>query len=1328
MSMTLGIGLWIGKVAATQAAKAALEKLLSKSLQKELDKVLAAWAGALPPEAYVSPATLSIDPGRAKGGLANLPTLRQLGDTIAGGQLPNQALWLAALVEQRQKIREMLEGDGIEPQPFFLLTDDQASPYLTDLAQRIDLKCREQEPLARTHTTLKVDEIAGQMSSLAVVLDLVADKVNDEITAAFEFTKTGQPSVTVTQLDKLREKKWAALNAHARYRLYANRGNALYSMGKWKEAANDYLTAHSHDPDDDAARALQAVAHMFLDDHEKAFELASKLCEDRPTLSKAQAVRVRSAPSTQSHLALAESVPVALRSDPEILMALYQRAKSEGLISQAEDYIRKACESSPDWIEAQLALTSTLLQGVMLRLGYPMAPDSVPSLPEESARAVKHARDILTKLIVRLGEGNSHARAMAHFNRAGAHGLLGDWRSRMTDLHDARRISPTPDYALALGLGLDASGDLDAAIRVFQEQCERAGSRKLRVLLATSLRDRNKPGDRQAAIDTLRRDLELEDNEEEDSGLSIGKADVVQILSGLLVDVSGHESAAACLKDLLDAGKISPALHSLLDAGLHLKAGRKDHAREIVRSLAAVPGLEATEARILARSLKGLGDAALAVPIWERLAQPPDRVTADTLELVDCARQAGRDAVVLERCAAVRAAGMWVRELASVEIDTLLKYHENAEVIPLLADYLRRVPSDVRARLNLSILGIQLNRSELVDTDPASYPSAGEVAADLGKTIVGVLATAPDGSAALRYAYDLVRRHPDSPDAHQALVGLCLPGLGRVIEQTQPDVVGPGVAVEIQPVGGRPKRWVVIEDADDPPPSSSRHEYAPTSPTARALMGKRPGDDAEIPINFGTVSARVERLATKYDFRAQDSLSSFETQFPDESFVTKRSVPPSVADPKTIRDVLGDDLVELLSKSEDLRERTKQLYTSHSVPIAMLVGLGSKSYIEVHGFLVGSPDISLRCSVGRAEELKEASRIAQTSGAVVMDESALTTIFLLGQGSLIQKLPFECHVPEAFLGELRELLRKFTRDGKEILTIGTVDGEPRVTRVAADAVQQQHAEIETFLSTLGRYCKTFGGSDLAHVDVKHRRWLDALSPSTAYSMATAARRGIPLWTDDHAIAGLSRELGVTDRTWTQAVAFGLRSAGKIDQSVVDEISVRLNEWRYLFTSLSPSGVLHALKSAQWEVDREPAKSALDHFGVSMDVPVFVGFFVGVLQLVWGEAPEAARVRITVRILERASQQADSRRLLFRISRHIEQVFRSRPILAARVRSVIESWLAGSRGGLILPPTPGQLLAFAATGPRCPRCGAEALVIVIRHNGQSVVCCERCRPA
>ena len=67
-------------------------------------------------------------------------------------------------------------------------------------------------------------------------------------------------------------------------------------------------------------------------------------------------------------------------------------------------------EKSPNWADAQIALSATLLKPAIAQFGYPMLPDSTGVLPEDCVGRVEESREILNGMIERLGKGFDHNR------------------------------------------------------------------------------------------------------------------------------------------------------------------------------------------------------------------------------------------------------------------------------------------------------------------------------------------------------------------------------------------------------------------------------------------------------------------------------------------------------------------------------------------------------------------------------------------------------------------------------------------------------------------------------------------------------------------------------------------------------------------------------------------------------------------------------------------------------------------------------------------------------------------------------------------------------
>ncbi len=122
-----------------------------------------------------------------------------------------------------------------------------------------------------------------------------------------------------------------------------------------------------------------------------------------------------------------------------------------------------------------------------------------------------------------------------------------------------------------------------------------------------------------------------------------------------------------------------------------------------------VPWEDRRQLAILLGQLGRFGDA---LAIWRQsvLAAEGD---PDTRNLVDCAIKAGEHGRALEACAAFRATGQPDPFVLHRELDLLHDYDPD-EAVRLLKGYVSTHPLDRLSRLRLSLLGLALDRMELV--------------------------------------------------------------------------------------------------------------------------------------------------------------------------------------------------------------------------------------------------------------------------------------------------------------------------------------------------------------------------------------------------------------------------------------------------------------------------------------------------------------------------------------------------------------------------------------------------------------------------------------
>ncbi|GAI88341.1 unnamed protein product, partial [marine sediment metagenome] len=227
-------------------------------------------------------------------------------------------------------------------------------------------------------------------------------------------------------------------------------------------------------------------------------------------------------------------------------------------------------------------------------------------------------------------------------------------------------------------------------------------------------------------------------------------------------------------------------------------------------------------------------------------------------------------------------------------------------------------------RFRLSVIGLRLGRTDLIESNPANLPSADVVNAAVGWGVVEILRHGGLLKEAVEYAYELWRHHPDSLDAHKAVIAsFGIPGGPEPCLAT-PETVDPGAAVQLELVNTSERVWYVIENG--PAPSLASGEISSEQALAKQLIGKKKGDQFELE---GTdFRGTVIEIADKHVYRLQDCLSNMHKRFPVEAGIT----------PYKLRDLPDGqlDIGPLLRMAEERAEHeasVEQEYKKRQMPL-----------------------------------------------------------------------------------------------------------------------------------------------------------------------------------------------------------------------------------------------------------------------------------------------------------------------------------------------------------------------------------------------------------
>lgn len=1117
------------------------------------------------------------------------------------------------------------------------------------------------------HNVVTINQNQGVTpAEVALIVQAATPDANAEIDVAAERSKR-EPDVAIHLLSDLKKKRWDTLKSRERYRLLANLGHAHERKGDLRQAALLYLEAKQHQPEDERARALEAVAYHYLGDSAKAYALAGEVTAAYPTCALAAAVRVRSAPASMTFAALEESVPAALREDPEVVHALGWRAISSGDFVVAERLTRAGLSKSPQSAELKEQLGAVIVQA-----------EARLSMEERRDPRADRLSEAVASLTAALAEARgAEDAARIRYTRAEAYDLMGQAEEAEADFRAALE-GATEDAEVARRFAhfLVRRGRSDAAIELLRKAIGKKPGLQIRVFLASLLGERNRGDDREAATMILQEAILHAASDPPEMRSAV--AGTLARLQGSL----GHHDQALLGLDNLPPGFLSAADSKAVRAEALLRAGRQTEAALCAREarVGLFQGSAVWERMRVAEVLGYAGEHREALEIWKETLDPNCEESL-ACTAVECARRCGDEDYILSFCEKLRLSGVRIPYCLELEVLTLERFHVFDKAISVIRDYLAAPTNDDLARVfrvRLSMLGLRLNRPDLVENNAGLLPAVGAVPVRIGAATAYILSRGPDPTEGVKYAYELVRHHFSDAEARQAYVGII--GVGdEMIDFPTPAVVGPGCAVKYKADDSGDELWAIIEDGPDP--KMERREFGPTHLLSRESAGKSIGDTFYLRRDrIQNRTATVVGIVSKYVYRKMEILTSWEDRFPDIQFVKKYTCPT--------KDDGSPDIAPIL-KAADLRaEHTEHLhavYRENPISVATFAKLSEAGMLESLSHLGSEGSLPIRCCKGNAYELERAEAAFAAADSFIIDPSALATLFFSGQYVHLAILPGKGVVCESTLEEYRDLYQKFSSPTQGFM--GKLGGKYFFKKDDPEERERQLRRLADFLDKIRSQVSVESGRKLAGMHAKRREELIALFGQPTAESIAAADCGAVLWTDDLAVAEVAAEGNGTKRVWSQLIFRQLAGMGRVPAAAYTDLTIFQVQWQYFFTRIEPITVAEAGRLAGWDPDQQPLAAVIKWFGIpEVDGNGIATLCAGTLPIVWRHAPLAhQREAVTRALIEVVIGRKDGRQIVAALLSNINPIFGLDLIGAENCRRVLQGMDRGEkRNGLILP--------------------------------------------
>jgi len=1210
------------------------------------------------------------------------------GDTKMDGYCPKAKIYFAAHATRgettrstKKKIKSDLEGcleKHKDVKKWIYLTNDTLLGEIEKFVE--ELRTEHPNVSIETWGHKKITEkiLGFNERDIGSILELdlgVTVHLQAEIENAARLLNENQPLEALILLERLWEQYKHVMTGHQKYRTRANMGHAYDRLDQRQRAAECFLEAKQFDPENEKARAREALAYLYLGSTKKAYQLAKDLLEDFPEERLSRAVLVRSVRHEITFDKVEQMVPEHQRNDPEIAMSLGEVAMCKGHYEIAEKYIGHALKQEPDIPRIKEILGELLLHRA--RISEQAVNDRGPT--KEEARCLEQAKDLFTEALKDYKKQNLTASIVRTIlKRSTVNVGLNNHGAMEEDVLFAYQLAPSDPEAVFRYAGIKfKKEDWGGAIDLLDTLIGQGLRCSVELFLSQCLDRRNLEGDKKRAVGLLQSRIgDLGQDEPE------VRAEYLATLVDLERQIDGIEVALKTLEKLPE-DIVSVELVTVLRGEAYRFNGDKPRAiSEAKEVLAKIkPETSIQDKRRIATFLQAVGMYKEGLELWKTIVQP-EYIGRDTYRLMECAHQCEDVAFITDFAEKVRANGLWERKLFELELSYREKYHDDKGARKVMEEFLSNPPDKEYApyvRARLSYLGIRTGDKSLIEKDPAKLPMVKDIDAKMGQVVAIVLRHGPEPINGVKYAYELVRLNWGQKEAHLAMIESVLAPVGPVVDIDRPEVVAPGVAIQYQEDDTHELHWHIIEDSVVSKPESGRNEFPPDHPYSKEMLGKKKGEHFYLVIDeIQERTATIKELLSKYVYRFNYCINEFENKFPGAQAIKRMIIKEEGGKPDL------SPLQRLVEKDAEYVQKIEELYTKQLIPIYTVANLKGRHVLEAIQHIISSPSLRLKCCKGTDEEMEIAESALRESQNIVIDVTALCTIFLMKSYKTLIKIPRRMIVSQGTIDDFRQLLHTYDKPQSMAGTYtknGFIPWSP-------ENIEEIRRSLQELIDLIEKYCIVESGLIIGGLEVSRRSQLVQIFGQLGVeSMMLSARTGHTLWTDDLATAELGRLEFGSQRVWTQKVIEYFCAEGKLAPDFEIEITTNLMHMRYYYTRPSVKIFLKAVEKTNGDVDKGPLSQALDWFGdpnVKIEGIDYIGAMF--LKSLWQSGHiESISQTVTIRILERLSTRPKGMNVIYSWLRNIYHIFWIDVANANMVKNVIEGWLkGGGRRRIIIP--------------------------------------------
>lgn len=1077
--------------------------------------------------------------------------------------------------------------------------------------------------------------------------------IDSEIQSAADLLKDGKILSAKNAFSNLWKRYGSSLSDHQRYRISANLGIIASKTLQHQRAATLFDQAAELADDKNLADRWRAHAASQRGDRSAAVEIAQTVLDNDPTDKDAAALRILNDESSAETAEIRARLCEEIRNSIEVLHSCTVRESVHGRFELAERFAREANENHADNFDIQTELARAIVCRIQKKHGSHSRTEELSTVETED---LVYSIDLASAVIRSQTELD---RTEVYSIRALARSLLGLRVEALADWAEAAASNKSIEkHLIPYALHLQEAGRKDDAIQLLKTALEKSSDLAGAIIYAELLRERNEPGDlnvaERALEDAIQKAVEVSS-----SDLCCALVELSQVLVG----------KANRFKDRLaeTCRKLSDFGLRVVNCSFAIAQGNREeadfHASMAILELpTAADEYEVGQLAILFKQLERYAECA---NLLAGLC-PTNRDSRQVRLLLDAARDAKLDTLVLQQSRGLRNHGVYAGYLVRSEAAVLSKYLAIDALTDLLDDFDRHCSgSSVLNWLRYvrSLAAVHIGYLEFVEPDPQKLPSAADIHLDDLSNLCKVLRYGAGIAVAIGQVYSLLRKNRSSPRIQQAFFALM--SLADDHEQfDDPKTVCPGVAVLVTNASGVEK-WYIIEDGDNP--DSTQDEFAPDSAAVRPFIGKEVGDTVIFAHGPSADRFTIRQIMNKRNFTKVRIMETYPDAHPDDGFLIRYDTagPDGEIDPRILGVQIGF--------WEERKAQSVEDYRRDVIPLVWLANAVNRPLASAWNHVAQTRELPFRVRSGEQNELDNVHETVSRNLPLVLGPTAAMTLLYTGFWRSMNSCGFDIVVPRAVLNDVWCLIADspYRLDGGSTLRV--LGDVPFIAEGNLEGWARHRFRVGQFLIWIQLNCRVVDCLALARISPARRELLEGLFGfSTASAIAVAADIGGALWTDDLPIAQVAREFGVAHRVWTLAVADECIANTSVEASVVLDLKTEMLGYGAVNLPLENAVFVLAGERTRWDPSEQPLRTICDWFANHRLRPEIV---LGTLEelvvathdneMLWHQESATCRAMFSA-----TRRRPDGDRLLRFLYARVPKLFRFEVVHQEKIRALI----------------------------------------------------------